>query len=458
MKGLIIIKEERCHWLRELVPACHPAMVSLCNKPLLEYLLEFTILCGVDQVRFVFDSPDASIEKYFASGSRWGVEISYSLIKKDDNVDDSLKKNSGFSDGVPLVILDGFFFIRFNQNSDYGELCTPGAGITEMSCETGAIRFRQESGSPETLKVTEEQDLSIHCLTEINDLFNLSMDILSHDAHRYILPGYNNEEGVYLGRNVTIAKNAKTTKPILLGNNVQLGKGTEIGPGAIIGNNVIIDSGTLITNSIILDNTYIGADLTINEKIVHSNMAISMESGKGFRFVDQHLLSGIRSGKGRHPLITALYWCLSLCLYLLAILPASLLRLILNNSKNWQVEDISILQADGTAKNITLHTVRPASLAARVARGLALDKVFLLPLVLKGKLDLVGNKPLQATPEGKSFFDDFASYLPGLFYFSEAENIEAEDFQEEITERFFAVNRSLVGDFKVIFKTLINRW
>jgi hypothetical protein len=87
-----------------------------------------------------------------------------------------------------------------------------------------------------------------------------------------------------------------------------------------------------------------------------------------------------------------------------------------------------------------------------------MDKVFLLPKVFNGKLDLVGNKPLPATPEGKSLFDDFANYLPGIFYFSEAENIAEEDFQEEITERFFAANRSLIGDIKVICKTLINRW
>jgi NDP-sugar pyrophosphorylase family protein len=458
MKGLIIVKEERCRWLRELVPVCHPAMITLCNKSLLEYLLEFAILCDVDKVRFVFDSPDDRIENYFGTGSRWGVEISYSPAREKDNLEDILKKNSGFSGGGPLLIMEGFFFVRFDKNSDYGELFDPADGTAELSCESGEIRFQRESDAPVILKATEGVDLSIHPITEIGDLFTLSMDILTHDAHRYILPGYNNEEGVYIGRNVAIPKSVKISKPILLGNNVQLGKGSEIGPGAVIGNNVIIDSGTLISHSIILDNTYIGADLTIRKKIVQSNMAISMESGKAFQFVDQHLLSGIRNTKRRNPLKFAAHWCLSLILYLLAILPAALLKVFLKIGNNWLQEEDSILLADGTALTVDRHTVKTASLLARIARGLAMDKVFLLPKVFNGKLDLVGNKPLPATPEGKSLFDDFANYLPGIFYFSEAENIAEEDFQEEITERFFAANRSLIGDIKVICKTLINRW
>lgn len=458
MKGLIIVKEQRCRWLREMVPVCHPAMITLCNKPLLEYLLEFAILCGVNKVRFVFDSPDDRIENYFETGSRWGVEISYSPTREKDKLEDILKKNSGYFGGEPLLIMEGFFFVRFDKNSDYGELFDPANGIAELSCESGEIRFQRESDAPAVLKATEGMDLSIHPIKEIGDLFTLSMDILFHDAKRYILPGYSNEDGVYIGRNVAIPKSAKISKPILLGNNVQLGKDSEIGPGAVIGNNVIIDSGTVISRAIILDNTYIGADLTIREKIVQGNMAISMENGKAFQFVDQHLLSGIRSSKWRNPLKTAVQWCLSVILYLLAILPATLLKVFLKIGNNWQQEEDSILLADGSALTVGRHTVKTASLLARISRGLAIEKVFLLPKVFSGKLDLVGNKPLPATPEGKSLFDDFPNYLPGIFYFSEAENIAEEDFQEEITERFFAANRSLVGDIKVICKTLINRW
>ncbi|MBM9520174.1 NDP-sugar synthase [Desulforhopalus vacuolatus] len=457
MKGLIIIKEERCRWLRELVPVYHPAMITLCNKPLLEYLLEFAILCGADKVRFVFDSPDDRIEDYFDTGSRWGIDISYSSTRENDQLEDILKKNSSFRGEDPLLILDGFFFIRFDKGGDYGALFLPGGGGAELCCEGGEIRFQGESGPPAIIK-GGGLDLSIHPIMEIGDIFSHSMDILSRDAHRYILPGYNNEEGVYIGRNVTLPKSVKITRPILLGNNVQLGKNCEIGPGAVIGNNVIVDGGSRIENSIILDNTYIGGDLTIKEKIVHSNMAISVETGNAFKFVDQHLLSGISNATGCHPLKILLHWCMALFFYVVGVVPATVMQFLLKNGGNWQEEEKSILLADGTPFTVKICRIRRASLGARIASGLALDKVVLLPGVLSGKLDLVGNKPIVATSEGKIFFDDFAGYLPGVFSFSEAENIVEGNFQEEITERFFTANRSLVMDIKVIFKTLINRW
>lgn len=458
MKGLIIVKEERCRWLRELVPVNHPAMISLCNKPLLEYMLEFVILCGAEKVRFIFDTPAERIEDYFGTGSRWGVEISYGAIREQDQLQDTLSKNSGFCAGAPLLIMDGFFFTGFNKNSNYSDLLEKDDGIRELSCTTGEIRYRLEDGPPTILKPTEELDLSIHPIDKIGDIFNLSMSILSEEATKYVLPGYSNEEGVFIGRNVTIPKTAKISTPVLLGNNVQLGKNSEIGPGAVIGNNVIVDSGSHISRAIILDNTYIGSDLTFKEKIVLGNVAISVESGTAVKLVDQHILSGIRSKTGRKPFNLLIHWCISLLLFLLAILPATLLRSILKNSGAWQQEEASILLADGTMLAVPENRLESSSFFAKLARGFAMDKIFLLPKVLNGALDLVGNKPIPATPEGKTLFDDFTNYLPGIFYFSEAENIGEGDFQEEITERFFSANRSLTSDIKVIFKTILNRW
>lgn len=458
MKGLIIVKEERCHWLRELIPVSHPAMIPLCNKPLLEYMLEFAILCGADKVRFVFDAPDDRIEDYFSTGNRWGVEISYGSIRERDQLEDILSKNSGFCTGDSLLIMDGFFFTRFDKNSDYSDILKNVRGTRELSCSTGEALYRLEDGLPAILKTMEESDLSVHPIETIGDIFNLSMNILSEDATRYVLPGYNNEAGVFIGRNVTIPKTAKITKPVLLGNNVQLGKNCVIGPGAVIGNNVIVDSGSHISRAIIQDNTYIGSDLTFKEKIVQGKIAISAESGKAVEIVDQHLLSGIRGTTGLKPFSLLVHWCLSLLLFVVTILPATLLRLFLRKGGTWQQEETSILLADGSALAVSANRLKNTSIVAKVARGLAMDKVFLLPKVLSGALDLVGNKPIPASPEGKILYDDFSNYLPGIFYFSEAENIDDGDFQEEITERFFSANRSLVSDIKVIFKTILNRW
>jgi len=459
MKALIIIKEEQCNWLREIIPNQHPGMMPICNKPLLEYLLDFTILCGCTHIRLAMDAPDDKLEEYFANGSRWGVEISYAPARPSDDLDNILKKNSRFCEEDQLVILDGFFFIRHSKHESYTGLCGSAGDGAELSCAGGQVLCRSAADvSLQTARALPDSALALSALESINDFFTLSENILARDADNYVLPGYNNEEGVFIGRNVAISKTTTINKPIMLGNNVQLMDHTEIGPGAIIGSNVIVDSGTTITNSIILDNSYLGAELTIKEKILRNNMAISATSGTVVHFVDDHLLSGLQQTAARSITGRIMDLCLASLLYCLGILPALVFKILLTAAGNWKQEATSVLTGNGNSLSLPVITLGDKSLIEKLAGILAVDKIMLLPAVFSGKIALVGNKPLPDTQEGKKLREDFVNYLPGIFYFSEAEGIAPGDFQEEITERFFAANRSMTGDIKVILRTFLNRW
>jgi len=68
MKALIILREKDCEWLRKISPAAHPAMFPVCNKPLLEYFIDFAILNGCSAVRVAMDKPGNDVEEYSAPG------------------------------------------------------------------------------------------------------------------------------------------------------------------------------------------------------------------------------------------------------------------------------------------------------------------------------------------------------------------------------------------------------
>jgi len=458
MKALIIMKEAQCGWLREIIPNQHPGMMPLCNKPLLEYLLDFTVLCGCDHIRFVMDSPDSGLEDYFGNGSRWGVALSYSPARTSDDLDTTLKKNSRFCEDTSLLILDGFFFIRHSKSRDYSSLATADTEGPELACSGGSILYRQADESPRLLHTAPaDSTTGLLPLESISDFYSITMEILSRDAGHYVLPGYNNEEGVYIGRNVSISKTTTINKPVLLGNNVQLQDHTEIGPGAVIGSNVIVDSGTCIVNSIVMENSYVGAELKIKEKILRSDMAIST-TGTVVRFVDDHLLAGLQHSATRGLARVIIHWCLACLFYVTGLIPALVFKLLLKVTNNWQQQTVKVLDRNGRPLAWQAVAIRDDTLTGKLARVLAVDKIIQLPQVLAGRLELVGNKPFPATPEGERQREDFVNYLPGIFYFSEAEGIEEGDSQEEITERFFSANRSLAGDLRVMCKTLLNRW
>jgi len=92
MKTLIVHKEADFNWLRRLFPDRSPLLASVCNKPLLEYLLDFAILSGSRHVRLATDMPLVEVEAVFGDGSRWGVELTYVSIREADDLEAVLLK------------------------------------------------------------------------------------------------------------------------------------------------------------------------------------------------------------------------------------------------------------------------------------------------------------------------------------------------------------------------------
>ena len=452
MKALIVMDEARCGWLRGVIQNNHPGMMPFCNKPLLEYLLDFSILCGCEQLRFVMDEPGDEIEDYFDNGSKWGITISYASSRASDTLEDILEKNSTFCD-EPTLIIDGFCFIGYSKNEDYDSLSDHRPEEPQLRCGSGQMLIHQHGEPLRVLHGLAESRLEVLPLEAIGDCYDISMHILDSTSGEYVLPGYNNEAGVFIGRNVTISKSTTITKPVMLGNNVQLQENTVIGPGAIIGSNVIVDTGTSIEKSIIINNSYVGTELKIKKKIIHSTVAISAETGTSIRFVDDHLLSGLKQCAPRKMPRLIVHWVLACLFFVSGIIPALLFQLLLKKR-----ETHTILRHNGKSLSIASLQLSSNSLVEQLARIFLVDKVMLLPHVLSGRLDLVGNKPFPATPDGEKQYADFNNYLPGIFSFSESQSIEEGDFQEEIAERYFSANRRFWGDLQVIIKTFTTRW
>ena len=57
MRALFYIQESNYGNLRDLFPATHPWMIKIANKPALEYLLDFAILNGCTEMRFIMEEP-----------------------------------------------------------------------------------------------------------------------------------------------------------------------------------------------------------------------------------------------------------------------------------------------------------------------------------------------------------------------------------------------------------------
>ena len=276
MKTIIITKELNYPWLHDILPGRHPLLVPLCNKPFIEFLIDFSILAGSNAIRIISEETINDVERFCEKGDRWGIDISYANSLPSDSLNKILEKNSRFCSDQRIMIISNILFIHYNKNADYRSFFAslPSGDVLGFGKRTLSL-----TGSPVASKNSQyTPPLSTVVLESAGQYYKLANDLLQNRLSHYVLPGYSNEAECYIGRNVIIQKSAKIVKPVIIGNNVQILAGSVIGPAAIIGSNVIVDRQSTVSSSIVMDNTFIGEQLEVEGKIFFSMNSIPLLS------------------------------------------------------------------------------------------------------------------------------------------------------------------------------------
>ncbi|MCF8383063.1 MAG: NDP-sugar synthase [Chlorobium sp.] len=441
MKTLIAIKEQYHTWVHEAFPAMHPLLLPLCNKPFIEYLIDFAILAGSREVRLLSDGQLTEVEEHCGTGSRWGIELSYANLHPADDQQQLLDKNRKFCGGGRTMILTGYNFISYNKQKSYLDLATIATDTPIASCPGGTITLKgpPESGASEKSPLAP---FSITPLDSVQSYFRISMETLQTGSSRYVLPGYGSEPDCSIGKNVIISKTAQIRKPVSIGDNVQILPKTIIGPSAIIGSNVVIDNGCSVSGSIIIDNTYIGENLEIDMRIAAGNTLIDPTSGVSLTMEDPHLLVGIKTWATTAILKRKTIHALAATILLvLQFIPFILLFPLLKLQGKWK--DDPYMQETG--------------LAGALAVAISLDRFPLLLKVITGKLDIIGSSS-RSTCAGKHSYPDSGPLSRlAVFSYAEAEDWPVNGSDAAIVERFHAVHSTPIKDIGMTIKALINR-
>lgn len=454
MKALLVLREKDCGWLREISPSIYPAMFPVCNKPLLEYFVDFAILNGCSDIRVLMDKPGKDIESYFNQGHRWGIAMSYGSFMDEENIDQILIKNSGYCQESSLLIFDGFFFIHYDKETNYSNWQQDSDFSPIISCATGSVLYTRSRHNLSNISSAHNQvDFALSPLESLDDLYQITMQVVAAEQQHYVLPGYGAEKGVVLGRNVEIGRDVTINEPAVIGNNVRILGDAVVGPFAVIGNNVIVDEGTHIQESVILNESYLGRDLTIKKKVVKGNRIFSYGEKEGMVIEDAFLISAMQK-KHSLPILHILSNSLAAIILLIFLsIPYILLAGLRKFKNDWHQQNVTYF-SNNSGETLSVQTVagNQNSLAGKLYSVLFLDRLPLLIMVVRGKLRLVGNRLLKASEENRSILDDFQDYQPGVFGYSEAEDVTPESLESLITERFFAAHRSFPQDCRVLMR------
>ena len=357
MKALLVLREKDCGWLRQISPSIYPAMFPVCNKPLLEYFVDFAILNGCSDIRVLMDKPGKDVESYFNQGHRWGIAMSYGSFMNEETIDQILIKNSGYCQEGSLLIFDGFFFIHYDKETNYSNWQEDSDFSPSISCATGSVLSTRSRHNLSNITSAHNQvDFALSPLESLDDLYQITMQVVAAEQQHYVLPGYGAEKGIVLGKNVEIGRNVTINEPAVIGNNVRILGDAVVGPFAVIGNNVIVDEGTHIQESVILNASYLGRNLTINRKVVKGNRIFSYGEKESMVIEDAFLLSAIQK-KQSLQILHILSNSLAAIIFLVFLsIPYALFAGWRRFQNDWHQHEVTYF-SNNSGETFSVHTV-----------------------------------------------------------------------------------------------------
>ncbi len=89
--------------LRPLTNTCPKPMISIADKPLLEYVIRILALHGFDELVINLHHLPEIIQEYFGDGSAWNVDLNYSFEEELLGTAGAVQKAAGFFDEPFLV-------------------------------------------------------------------------------------------------------------------------------------------------------------------------------------------------------------------------------------------------------------------------------------------------------------------------------------------------------------------
>lgn len=311
MKAVVMAGGEGSR-LRPLTCNRPKPMVPLCNKPVMEYIVELLKRHGVDQVIVTLHYLANEIISYFGDGTDWGTQMIYSVEDEPLGTAGSVKK-------VERYLTDTFIIISGDSLTDFdlsravefhrekGAIATIvltrvdnplefGVVITDR--EQRIVRFLEKPSWGEVFSDTVNtgiyvlepevfdfidpdkpldfsQDLFPRLL-EANqpvygyvtggywsDIGNLQQyrqahqDLFEGKVHAQI-PGKSHRKGLWIGDGSEIHPSVDIKGPAVIGRNCRIKEGAVLEEMCAIGDNCLIEEGVMVRRSIIWGNAFIG--------------------------------------------------------------------------------------------------------------------------------------------------------------------------------------------------------
>lgn len=478
------------------------ALLPIANKPMVAHLLELVARSDVRQVVMAVYHMPYETEAYCGRGERWGLDISYCLVKQVGSLSKVLKRAwSQIQDDVLILPAHIITDLSLSQLARIHEkhqadltlstvqskgqdnkvvaltdetpdsemplgpavLSVKGAmlAMAEPSVQdlTGlAHRFRE----PGRNGVVYHSNFTMKTIEFPGDYLAANQLALGGEFNGLILPGEEVKTGIRAGMRARIHPQCKLIGPASLGNSCSLGRDAVIGPDTVIGEKAVVDRGAVVENSVILPNTYIGSHTEVKDSVICKKSMFNVKRGVEVYVEDDIILGDMDKPFLSDQLDRAFNLATGL-LFTLCAFPVwgvcFLYHLAFPGKRFFRTEirygryEVSNLQGAVEPRPFVHYAFQSRHWWIRKLPGLF--------NVIKGEMSMVGNAPLRS--EQLEHLDEEWQALRakapvGLFHLWEAEGQPEPSWDEQlVSEAYYAGGRTIWGDAGILLKCLLPR-
>ncbi len=271
------------------------AFLPMMGKPFLQHILEYVERLGLREWEIYLSDSADEVEQFIGDGERWGVTLSYHLLKKGADISLRLSKDLKENQREPFLLCNGDFLpmITQEQLSDEQRFCTQTGEDTGWRVTTlSSIKQELPSAQTDSLSVASAQAY----LESVRQ-------VLSIKGKGLIVYGKEIREGIWAGPGTRIPDTSTLVAPVYLGSQVRIDSQSIIGPNVEIGNGCIIGSDSFISDSSVLEGSYVGSGLDVKGCILKQNKIFNTRIGAIYRATDDLLVTSVESSAGIQDIV-----------------------------------------------------------------------------------------------------------------------------------------------------------
>lgn len=429
MKALIKCVQPEFEWTN-IFEGVHPYMITFLGKPLIDFYIDFLLLCKVSEITIVVEKYDLALFKHVHSRSKWGTPTRIELL--EDFVNDNSYD----------LVFEKFCLICYDK---------------KFSTRTSFIDKIKDSINAKLIenvfsKATGSQipPFLAYEISSLKEYFDVNMTFLNKFTDAFVIKGYGAEDNVFLGINDVIMYKTELKAPLIIDDNCLIEGACNIGGSVIMGKLSLIDSYTKIKNCIISDHTYVGQNLDIKDKIIFRQFIIDPFSSTKTKMENSFDLSESYTYMVACKVFRILERIFAGTIFI-CLLPFYLLPLIFGRPQKYIVE-VPIKNN----KTVKITCYRPSNRLRDIYFfKLSQDKLPRLWECLRGRISLVGDSiQVALNPKNLKFYGN--DYKAGVFNYADSIGKKDEDWKV-MDDLHFKNHKTFRTSSSVVLRSLVSR-